>query len=63
MSLETPTDVSSSSQKLATEETAITNGVDHEEEDGGEAGGEGRISWQFKDLSRFCANARTQSFN
>ncbi|TGO67549.1 hypothetical protein BOTNAR_0040g00340 [Botryotinia narcissicola] len=37
---ETPTDVSSSSQKLATEETAITNGVDHEEEDGGEAGGE-----------------------
>ncbi|CCD49620.1 hypothetical protein ACHAPC_005998 [Botrytis cinerea] len=37
---ETPTDVSSSSQKLATEETALTNGADHEEEDGGEAGGE-----------------------
>ncbi|QSZ35153.1 hypothetical protein DSL72_008020 [Monilinia vaccinii-corymbosi] len=37
---ETPTDVPSSSEKLATGENAVANGVDHEEEDGGEVGGE-----------------------
>lgn len=63
MCSETPTDVPSSSEKLATDENAVANGVGHEEEDGGEAGGEGRTSWQFTDLYRFYANSRSKSFN
>lgn len=46
--IENPSDTPTSEQNLVTEKDAATNGAEHEEEDGGEAGGEGKICWQFE---------------
>jgi hypothetical protein len=51
---ENPSDTPTAEQNLVTEKDAATNGVENDEEDGGEAGGEGKICWQFEFLYNYA---------
>jgi hypothetical protein len=52
--IENPSDTPTSDQNLVTEKDAATNGVENDEEEGGEAGGEGEICRQFGFLYNYA---------